>query len=95
MKVDVPGGPAVGKKAMKEMYEKARVEYPEFQILKYLNDAKEVKIADDWAIEIGYSEATFKMSAKDNPVNVPRTKGMRLLKRQADGSWKFALVGMK
>jgi hypothetical protein len=22
-------------------------------------------------------------------------KGMRLLKRQSDGSWKFALVGMK
>jgi hypothetical protein len=35
------------------------------------------------------------MSAKEDPVSVPSTKAMRLLKRQSDGSWKFALVGMK
>jgi hypothetical protein len=34
------------------------------------------------------------MSAKDNPVTVSG-EAMRLLKRQSDGSWKFALVGLK
>jgi hypothetical protein len=34
------------------------------------------------------------MSTKDEPVSV-NDKGMRLLKPESDGSWKFALVGMK
>jgi uncharacterized protein (TIGR02246 family) len=90
-----PGPPVVGIKAMKEAFEKFKKDYPEFQVLKYVNEMKEVQIADGWAIELSESEATFKMSAKGDPVNVPRTRGMRLLKRQSDGSWKFALVGMK
>jgi len=61
----------------------------------------ETRAADLTAIEklhkaeVGYTEATYKMSIKDNPVNFPRTPGMRVLKRQGDGSWKFALVGLK
>jgi uncharacterized protein (TIGR02246 family) len=90
-----PGPPVVGIKAMKEAYEKFKKDYPEFQVLRYANEMKEVQIADGWAIEMSDSEATFKMSAKGDPVIVPRTRGMRLLKRQSDGSWKFAAVGLK
>jgi uncharacterized protein (TIGR02246 family) len=90
-----PGPPVVGTKAMKEAYEKFKKDYPEFQVLRYANEMKEVQIADGWAIEMSDSEATFKMSAKGDPVIVPRTRGMRLLKRQSDGSWKFAAVGLK
>jgi hypothetical protein len=64
-------------------------------VLKYANNVRDVQILDGWAIEVGYSEATFKMSANDNPVVVPRTPGMRVLKKQGDGSWKFAVVGLK
>jgi uncharacterized protein (TIGR02246 family) len=95
VKLDVPGPPVVGIKALEEMYEKSRAQYPEFKVLKYSNELSDVQIVDEWAIEVGYSEATFKISAKDNPVSVPRTKGMRVLKRQSDGSWKLALVGLK
>ena len=95
VKLDVPGPPVVGKKAMQELYEKSRAEYPEFKVLKYAPDFTDVQIADGWAIEVGSVEATYRMSAKDNPVSVPRTEGMRLLKRQSDGSWKLALVGLK
>jgi hypothetical protein len=63
--------------------------------LKYLTDIKDIQFADGWAIEVGYTEAMYKMSIKDKPVNFPRTPGMRVLKRQGDGSWKFALVGLK
>jgi uncharacterized protein (TIGR02246 family) len=95
VKLDVPGPPIVGIKAIKEMYAKFKADYPEFKVLKYTNDMTDVQIADGWAIEVGYSEATYKMTAKDNPVSVPRAQGMRVLKRQSDGSWKFALVGLK
>jgi hypothetical protein len=64
--------------------------------LKYAPDVKnfQIAIADGWEIEVGSVEATYRLSAKDNPVNV-NDKGMRLLKRQSDGSWKFVLVGLK
>lgn len=90
-----PGNPpVVGKQAIKADNEKFRIAYPDFKVLKYAPDIKDIQVADGWAIEVGDSEATYKMSAKDNPVSV-HDKGMRLLKRQSDGSWKFALVGMK
>jgi uncharacterized protein (TIGR02246 family) len=90
-----PGPPVVEIKAMGEAYAKFRAEYPEFKVLKYSPEIKDIQIVDDWALEVGYTEATFRMSAKEDPVSVPNTKAMRLLKRQSDGSWKFALVGMK
>jgi len=89
VKLGVPGPAVVGKKAMQEVYEKFRGEHPEFQVLKYAPDIKDIQIADGWAIEWVYYEATYKMSAKDNPVSM-RRKDLRVLKRQSDGSWKFA-----
>lgn len=90
-----PGNPpTVGKAAIAAENEKDHAEHPEFKVLKYAPEIKEVQIADGWAIEVGSVEATYRLSAKDNPVNV-NDRGMRLLKRQSDGSWKFALVGLK
>jgi len=89
-----PGPPVVGIKAIGEAYEKFRADYPEFKVLKYAPHIKDVQVADGWAIEVSYFEATYKMSAKDNPVSM-QDKGLRVLKRQSDGSWKFALVGLK
>ena len=87
--------PVLGIKAMGGAYAKFRAEHPDFRVLKYTNDISDVQIVDGWALEVGYSEGTYQMSSKENPVSLPRTQGMRLLKRQSDGSWKFALVGMK
>jgi hypothetical protein len=89
-----PGPPVVGIKDMGAAYAKFRVEHPDFQVLEYAPDIKEIQIADEWAIEVGDFGGTYKMSANDNPVTV-RSKGMRVLKRQSDGSWKFAVVGLK
>jgi uncharacterized protein (TIGR02246 family) len=86
--------PAVGTKAMREAFEKFRADYPDFRVLKYAPNVKDVQIADEWAIEMMYGESTYKLSAKDNPVSV-QIKALRVLKRQSDGSWKFALVGLK
>ena len=90
-----PGGPpVVGKQAIEADNQKFRAVNPAFKVLKYATDIKEIQIVDDWAIEVGNTEATYKMSANDDPVSL-NFKGMRLLKRQSDGSWKFALVGLK
>jgi hypothetical protein len=95
VKIDGPNGPVVGKKAMQDLYVKTRTGFPEFKVSKYSTDIKELQIVDGWALEVGNTEATYQMSAKEGPVVVPRTQGMRVLKRQSDGSWKFALVGLK
>jgi uncharacterized protein (TIGR02246 family) len=89
VKLGIPGPAIVGKKAMQEVYEKFRADHPDFQVLKYAPDYKDVQVADGWAIEWVYYEATYKMSAKDNPVSMQR-KDLRVLKRQGDGSWRFA-----
>ena len=92
-----PGPPVVGIKAMGEAYAKFHAQYPEFKVLKYAPDYKSMQtaIVDEWAIEVGYTDAIVKMSANAEPMTIPRVKGVRLLKRQSDGSWKFALVGLK
>jgi ketosteroid isomerase-like protein len=89
-----PGAPVVGIKAMGEAYTKFRADYPDFKVLKYAPKIKDIQIEDGWAIEVIYGESTYKMSAKDNPVTV-QGEALRVLKRQGDGSWKFALVGLK
>jgi ketosteroid isomerase-like protein len=86
--------PAMGLKAIQDAYAKFKLQYPEFKVLKYAPEIKEVEIADGWAIEVGDFAGTYQMSANGKPVSV-QGEGMRLLKRQSDGSWKFALVGMK
>jgi hypothetical protein len=84
----------VGIKEMAIAYAKFRVEHPDFQVLKYAPDIQQIQIADEWAIEVGDFTGTYRMSAKDSPVTV-QPKGMRVLKRQSDGSWKFAVAGLK
>jgi len=86
-----PAGPVVGLKALDDLYVKFRVDHPEFKVLKYSPEFKELQIVDGWAIESVDANGTFKMSAKDEPVTVQQ-KLLRVLKRQSDGSWKFALV---
>ena len=92
-----PGSsPTIGKQAIAAESEKFHAQYPEFKVLKYAPDLKNVQIAivDGRAIEVASADATYEMSGKDSPVSI-KDKSMRLLRRQSDGSWKFALVGLK
>lgn len=89
VRLGVPGPAIVGRKAMREVYEKFRAEHPDFKMLNYVPAIQDVQVADGWAIEWVYYEATFTMSPKDHPVRL-RRKGLRVLKRQSDGSWKFS-----
>lgn len=86
--------PAVGLPAIREAFAKFKVDYPEFRVSKYVSTTKEIQIIDGWAMEVMNSDATYQLTAKDAPVSV-KAEGMRVLKKQTDGSWKFALVGLK
>ncbi len=89
VKLGVPGPAIVGKKGIQEVYNKFRADHPDFKVLKYAPEIQDIQVVDGWAIEWVYYDATFKMSAKDNPISM-RRKDLRVLKRQSDGSWKFA-----
>jgi uncharacterized protein (TIGR02246 family) len=89
VKLGVLGPAIIGKKGIQEVYQKFRADHPDFKVLKYEPKIQDLQVADGWAIEWVYYDATFQMSAKENPVSM-RRKDLRVLKRQSDGSWKFA-----
>ena len=57
------------------------------QSVCYKPEIKELQLAGDWAFEWGYF--SYQQSASAEP---GRGKVLRVLKRQPDGSWKFARV---
>jgi len=87
------GTVVVGRKAIGADNEKFWAANPGFKVLRYEPDLQHfsMAVADGWAVETGTLAATFKMSVKDEPVKT-NIKTLRLLQRQTDGSWKFALV---
>ena len=57
--------------------------------LCYDNEIQDVQIAGDWAFEWWYG--SYKTS-KDGKVSIGYGKGLRVMKRQSDGTWRFARV---
>lgn len=87
-----PGGEAeVGRSLIYADDKRQETKNPGAQILSYQPMINDLKIVDGWAFEWGYFEGTFKESATAKPVPM-RGKLLRVLKRQADGSWKFVRV---
>jgi ketosteroid isomerase-like protein len=87
-----PGNPtAVGKQAIAAENYKFHSQYPGFKVLSYAAKYKNIQIEDGMACEWGEHESQFKMSPEAPPVSWHGT-GFHLLKRQSDGSWKFAVM---
>jgi ketosteroid isomerase-like protein len=59
--------------------------------LSYKPDIKDLQIVNGWAFEWDTFEVTYKESEQATPVTI-HGKALRILKRQPDGSWKFARV---
>jgi ketosteroid isomerase-like protein len=57
--------------------------------LCYDMEIQDIQIAGDWAFEWGYFSGK---SAKGDKVSIFYGKGMRVMKRQPDGTWRFARV---
>ena len=96
VRISPDGTAVVGRTAIGADNAKFRAANPGFKVLRYVPDLLHFStaIADGWALETGTLSATFKMSAKDDPVS-PNIKTLRVLQRQTDGAWKFALVELK
>jgi ketosteroid isomerase-like protein len=88
----MPGSsPDVGKQAILTTNEKFGVEYPGFKVLSYTAKYKNIQIEEGLACEWGEHESQFKMSPEAPTISWLGT-GFHVLKRQSDGSWKFAVM---
>jgi uncharacterized protein (TIGR02246 family) len=87
-----PGGQAeFGKQLIRTQDEKQKAAHPEFKVLTYAPDIKEIKIVEGWAFEWGYFSSSYK-DTPDGQAKSFRGKMLRVLRKQGDGSWKFARV---
>ena len=88
----IPGSPPdLGKQAIQAKNEKGRAEYPGFKVLSYVPEYKNIQIEGGLACEWGEHNAQYKLSPEAPPVSVT-FRGFDVLKRQSDGSWKFAVL---
>lgn len=83
--------PIIGKAAIKDFMQQALAKSPSVKIVKYVPNIRDVQIAGDLAVEWGYFEAVQKSPNQSAPQEL-RAKLLRVMKRQADGSWKFTRV---
>ncbi|PYL91977.1 MAG: hypothetical protein DMF14_05565 [Verrucomicrobia bacterium] len=83
-----PGGPAeVGKATILANDKRWEASKGRARTLCYKPEIQDLQIVGDWAFEWGY----FSYSDSSNP-KAMRGKVLRVIKRQPDGSWKFARV---
>jgi ketosteroid isomerase-like protein len=83
--------PIVGKAAFHDFIKEALAKSPSVKVVKYVPDIRDIQVAGNVAYEWGYFDATQKASDQAVPHSV-RAKLLRVMKRQADGSWKFTRV---
>ena len=82
-----PGFPPIrGKQAVKTMYETF---FPQFSSVEQTVSLEEVQVAGDWAFAWGTEQFTLVPRAGGAPIEM-QGKGMSILSRQPDDSWKFA-----
>jgi uncharacterized protein (TIGR02246 family) len=86
--VFLPSGfpPIRGKRAVETMY---RSFFPQFSSVEQTVSIEELQVAGDWAFAWGTEKFTLVPEAGGAPIEM-QGKGMSILRRQADGSWKFA-----
>lgn len=78
--------PIRGKKEIEAMYQ---LFFSQFSDVAQTVDVDEVEIAGDWAFTWG-SEKMVLFPKSGGPAMQLEGKGMSILRRQPDGSWKFA-----
>lgn len=87
-----PGAPAViGKPAILAENKKDSLEHPNSKVVSYKPKIKDLQVVDGWAFEWDTFEGSYKEAEKAE-VKSFHAKALRILKRQPDGSWKFARV---
>jgi len=85
-----PGGPAlVGREANAKKLEDEVTKLKSTQVLAFDEQWQEVRIAGDWAYEWGTMSGRLQPFAGGKETDY-RLNVMRILNRQADGTWKIA-----
>jgi len=83
-----PGSPpAVGKQAIGAEEEKFHAQYPGFKVLSYTSKYKNLQVENGLACEWFEKKDEYKLSP-ESPSASWHAKGLVVLKRQSDGSWK-------
>ena len=80
----------IGKQAIRATNERLKAAHPGMRVVSYVPEISDVTITDGWAFEWGYFTASYVESAGEEETRI-RARVVRILKRQADGSWKGAL----
>ena len=84
------GRPAeVGRATIEADNKSSRAAHPAWKTLYYQPEIKDLQISGDWAVEWGVFETAHQESAAAAQVAL-HGEFLRVLKRQADGSWKIA-----
>src|SRR6516162_9723995 len=83
--------PIVGKAAFHDFVKQALAKSPAVKVVKYAPDIHDIQVAGNVAYEWGYFDTTQKSFEQQAPESL-RAKLLRVMRRQPDGSWKFARV---
>ncbi len=87
-----PGNPpAVGQQAIGAANEKFHAQYPGLKVLSYTSKYKNQQIEDGLACEWFEKQGEYKLSP-ESPQASWHARGLQVLKRQSDGSWKGVMV---
>ena len=87
-----PGSPPqVGKQAIAAGNEKFHAQYPGLKVLSYTSKLKTLQVEDGLAWGRFEKKGEYKLSPESPPVSW-QAKGLVVLKRQSDGSWKGLMV---
>lgn len=81
----------IGKQAIRAADERSRASHPKGRIVSYVPEIRDITVTDGWAFEWGYFTGSYK-EAPDAEEKRLRAKVLRVLKKQSDGTWRFARV---
>jgi uncharacterized protein (TIGR02246 family) len=82
-----PGLPPIrGKKAVEAMYKGF---FPQFSTVEQTSVLEEVEVAGDWAFIWGTESSVLVLQAGQATIQM-EGRGLSILKRQSDGTWRFA-----
>ena len=86
-----PGSPAiVGRQAILSANENEKAKHPS-KVLAYKPEIHDLQVANGWAFEWTDFEASYKESENEQRKSF-HANALRILKREADGDWKFSRV---
>jgi uncharacterized protein (TIGR02246 family) len=87
-----PGNPpAVGKQAIEAENQRAHAQYPGLNVLSYVPQYTDIRIQGDLACEWFERESEYRLSP-EAPLAKWHARGIDVLRRQSDGSWKFVFA---